>query len=59
MKLFHLPRFTMELVFGLSTSVTRLNLFFGCFSDGSRFFKEPAGIVTLLKHLVEIAFYCS
>ena len=45
MKLFHLLGFTKELVFGSSTSVTRLNLFFVCFIDGSRFFKEPAGIV--------------
>ena len=37
--------FTIELVFGFSASVTRLNLFFGCFLDSSRFFKEPAGIV--------------
>ena len=28
-----------------STYVTRLNLFFLCFLDGFRFFKEPAGIV--------------
>ena len=43
MKLFHILGFTKELVFGSSTSVTRLNLFL-CFLDGSRFFKEPAGI---------------
>ena len=41
MKLFHLLRFTKELIFGSSTSVTRLNSFF----DGSHFFKEQAGIV--------------
>ena len=58
MKLFHLLGFTIELVFGSVTSVTRLNLFFGCFLDGSHFFKEPAGkSVTLLKHLVEVSFY--
>ena len=45
MKLFYLPGFIIELVFGTSTSVTRLNLFFRCFSDSSRFFKESAGIV--------------
>ena len=43
MKLFHLLGFTKELVFGFSTSVTRLNLSL-CFLDGSRFFKEPARI---------------
>ena len=41
MKLFHFLGFTKKLVFGLSTSVTRLSLFL----DGSHFFKEPAGIV--------------
>ena len=42
MKLFHLFGFTKELVFGLPSSVTRLDLF--CvFLDGSYFFKEPAG----------------
>ena len=45
MKLFHLLGFNKELVFSSSTSVTRLNLFFVCFMDGSHFFKEPAGIV--------------
>ena len=35
MNLFHLLGFTIELVFGLSTYVTRLNLFFVCFLDGS------------------------
>ena len=44
MKLLHLLGFTKELVFGSSTSVTRLNLFLYVFLDGSRFFKEPAGI---------------
>ena len=44
-KLFHLLGLTKELVFGSSTPATRLNLFFACFIDGSRFFKEPAGIV--------------
>ena len=44
MKLFHPLGFTKQLVFGWSTSVTRINLFFICFIDGSRFFKEPAGI---------------
>ena len=45
MKLFRLLGFSTELVFGLSASVTRLNLFFECFSNGSRFLKESAGIV--------------
>ena len=45
MKLLHLLGFTAELVFGSPTDVTRLNLFFGCFLDGSRFLKEPAGKV--------------
>ena len=36
--------FTRELVFGLSASVSRLNLFFGYFLVSFRFFKEPAGI---------------
>ena len=45
LKLFHLLGFTKELVFGLSTSAIRLNLFLQCFIDGSCFFKEPAGIV--------------
>ena len=44
MKLFPLLRFVINLVFGSSASVTRLNLFFGCFLDVSRFFKEPARI---------------
>ena len=44
MKLFHLLGFTKELVFGSSTSVTRLTLFLWIFLDGSSFFKEPAGI---------------
>ena len=45
MKLFHLIGFTIELVFGSSTSVTKLNLFFGYFLNGIPFFKKPAGIV--------------
>ena len=45
MKLFRLLVFNKELAFGSSTSVTRLNLFYACFLDGSRFFKEPVGIV--------------
>ena len=45
MKLFHLLGFTKELVFGSSTSVTRLNLFFVRFTNGSRYFKELAGLV--------------
>ena len=45
MKLFHLLGLTKELVFDSSTPATRLNLFFACFIDGSRFFKELAGIV--------------
>ena len=45
MKLFHLLGFTTELLFGSSTSVTRINLVFGCFLDGFCFFKEPAGII--------------
>ena len=46
MKLFHLLGFTKELVFGSSTSVTRLNLFFFCmFYIWFSLFKEPAGIV--------------
>ena len=58
MKLFHLLGFTKELVFGSSAFVIILNLFFVCFVDGSRFFKELAErFVTLLKHLVEGAFY--
>ena len=36
--------FTRELDFGLSASVSRLNLFFGYLLVSSRFFKEPAGI---------------
>ena len=36
----HLLGFTMQLVFGSSTPVTRLNLFFGRSLDGSRFFKS-------------------
>ena len=44
-KLSHLLNITIELVFGSTTYVTKPNLFFGCFLDGSRFFKEPAGIV--------------
>ena len=44
MNLFHRLGFTEELVLGSSTSVTRLNLFLSVFLDGSRFFKEPAGI---------------
>ena len=39
--------FTTKLVFGSSTSVTRLNLFFGYFVIGSHFFKKPAGIVCI------------
>ena len=45
MKLFHLLGFTKGLVFGSSTPITRLNLFFVCFIDGSRFFKKTTGIV--------------
>ena len=45
MKLFPLLGFNINVVFGSSTSVARLNLFFGCFLDVSRFFKEPARIV--------------
>ena len=37
--------FTKELVFGSWTSITRHNMFFGCFLDGWRFFREPAEIV--------------
>ena len=44
--MFHLLGFTKELVFGSSTSVTRLNLFLSVFLDRSRFFKEPAGIAS-------------
>ena len=44
MNLFHLLGFTKELVSGSSTSVTTLTLFLCVFLDGSRFFKEPAGI---------------
>ena len=44
MKLFRLLGFTKELVFGSPTSVTRLNFFLCVFIDGSRFFKEPAGM---------------
>ena len=44
MNLFHLLGFTKELVFGSSTSVTRLNLSFCVFLDRSHFFKEPSGI---------------
>ena len=45
MKLFPLLGFIINLAFDSSTSVTRLNLFFGCFLDVSRFFKEPTRIV--------------
>ena len=45
MKLFHLLGFTKELTFGSSTSVTRFKFVLVCCIDGSRFFKEPAGIV--------------
>ena len=45
MKLFHLLGFTKELVFHLSSSVTRFNLLLVCFLDGSRFFKKPVGIL--------------
>ena len=45
MKLFHLLGFGIELVFGTSTSVTRLSCFFRYFLDGSHFFKEPEGMV--------------
>ena len=45
MKLFHLPGFTIELVFGSLTSVTSFDLFLGCFLDGSCFFKEPTWVV--------------
>ena len=43
-KLFHFFGFTIQLVFGSSASVTRF-IFFRCYLDGSRFSKEPAGIV--------------
>ena len=45
MRLFHLLGFIKELVFGSSTSVTRLNFCFLYFLIFSRFFKESAGIV--------------
>ena len=45
-KLFHLLGFTIELVFGSSILLLDLHLFFGCFLDGSRFSKEPAGIAS-------------
>ena len=57
MKLFHLLGFTIELVFGSSSSVTRLNLFFGCLLDGSHFFKEPAGIVCHFLHIIFKLFF--
>ena len=44
-KLFHLLSFTKKLVSGSSASVTRLNLFFVRFIDGSSFFKEAARII--------------
>ena len=44
MKLFHLLDFVKELVFGSSTCY-ETSFVFVCFLDGSRFFKEPAGIV--------------
>lgn len=34
----------IQLVFGSSISITRLNLLFGCFLDGSSSFREPAEI---------------
>ena len=43
MKLCHLLGFTKELVFGSSTSVTRLNLSLCVFLGISHFFKESAG----------------
>ena len=43
--LLHLHVVPIKLVFDLPCSVTRLNLFVGCFLDDSCFFKEPAGIV--------------
>ena len=43
MKLFHFLDFTKELVFGSSTSVTRLTLFL-CVFRWLSFFKEPAVI---------------
>ena len=61
MKLFHLLGFTKELVFGLSASVTRLNLFFVYFLDGSHFFKvqlfsyyKLLFIVTEFAHLLRM-----
>ena len=60
MKLFYLLDFTKELFFGFSTSVTRLNMFFVCFIDGSHFFKEPGRIVCdafETFETVEVAFY--
>ena len=47
MNLFHLFGFTF-LVFGSSTSATRLIFFIGCFLDGSCFFKKPAEILCQL-----------
>ena len=40
MTLLHLRGLTKELVFGSSTSFTRLNLFFVCFIDDSRFLRN-------------------
>ena len=48
---FHLLGYTKDLAFGSSTSVTRFNLFFVCFINVSRFFKEPSGIV---RHTFEV-----
>ena len=45
MKLFHVLGFTKELTFGASNSVTTLKFVLVCCIDGSRFFKEPVGIV--------------
>ena len=45
MKLFHVLGFTKELTFGSSNSVTTLKFVLVCCIDGSRFFKEPVGIV--------------
>ena len=45
LKLFHFLCFIVKLVFGLSTSVTKLYLFFENCLGGFRFFNEPAGKV--------------
>ena len=44
MRLFHLLGFTEKLVFGSSTPMIWLNLFFVCFIDVPRLLKEPAEI---------------